>query len=185
MIRTARLHLRDFSSSDYDDVHAYASDPMVTRYTSFGPNDREDTESFLAVASSEAVTDPRTSFSFAVIHSDTARLIGSGGIVMSDPTGPQLTFGYVLHRDWWQQGFGTELAAALLRFGFEELEAHRMWAHVFVGNTVSARILENLGLRQEGCSRQAVFARQRWHDAFTYAILASEWRARQQSEPAS
>lgn len=179
MIRTERLHLRDFATSDYDAVHSYASDPMVTRYTSFGPNSREDTESFLAVAADEINTDPRMTFSFAVIHSETNRLIGSGAVVMSDPIGPQLSFGYVLHPDWWQRGFGKELAGALLRFGFDELKAHRMWAHVFVGNTVSARILESLGLRLEGCSRQSIFARQAWHDVFTYAMLADEWRTRQ------
>jgi ribosomal-protein-alanine N-acetyltransferase len=179
MIRTARLYLRDFATSDYEAVHAYAADPLVTRYTSFGPNSREDTESFLAIAADEVNAEPRKSFSFAVIHAHTNRLIGSGGIVMSDAMGPQFSFGYVLHPDWWQQGFGKELAAALLRFGFDELKAHRMWAHVFVGNTVSARILESLGLRLEGCTRQALFARQSWHDAFTYAMLSSEWASRQ------
>ena len=47
MLQTNRLTLRDFVLSDFDAVHAYASDPLVTRFTSFGPNTPEETREFL------------------------------------------------------------------------------------------------------------------------------------------
>jgi ribosomal-protein-alanine N-acetyltransferase len=61
-----------------------------------------------------------------------------------------------------------------VEFGFEELEAHRLWAHVFVGNTASARILEGLGFREEGVALQSAYVRNAWHDVITYARLSSE-----------
>ena len=45
-LQTARLSFRDFTVDDYDSVHAYGSDPEVTRYTAFGPNTPEQTKGF-------------------------------------------------------------------------------------------------------------------------------------------
>lgn len=42
-IRTTRLTLRDFLPSDFAAVHAYASDPVVTRYMFFGPRTEAET----------------------------------------------------------------------------------------------------------------------------------------------
>ena len=70
----------------------------------------------------------------------------------------------------------SELVPVLVDFGFGELQAHRLWAHVFVGNTASARILEKLGFRLEGSARQSLFLRQAWHDVLTFALLRNEWR---------
>jgi hypothetical protein len=47
---TARLRFRPVEANDFAAVHAYAGDPAVTRYTSFGPNSEEDTRGFLARA---------------------------------------------------------------------------------------------------------------------------------------
>ena len=92
-----------------------------------------------------------------------------------DPVGPQLSFGYVLAPAWWGQGYATEAAGALLRFGFEDLGAHRLFAHVFVGNEASARVLTKLGLRLESEVKQGTFVRGQWHDVRTYAMLRNEF----------
>ena len=36
-LRTRRLIARDFEPSDFDAIHAYASDPEVTRFMFYGP----------------------------------------------------------------------------------------------------------------------------------------------------
>lgn len=177
-IQTSRLSFRDFTLDDHDAVHAYASDPEVTRYTAFGPNTPEQTKGFLQVVSAEASQEDRANYSFALIHRETSKLIGSCGLVRSDANGPQYSCGYVLRKELWQQGLASEATAALIKFAFEELGAHRLWAHVFVGNTASERLLRKLGLRYEGCARQAFFVRDAWHDLQTFAILRSEWEQR-------
>ncbi|HEY2780751.1 MAG TPA: GNAT family protein [Steroidobacteraceae bacterium] len=78
----------------------------------------------------------------------------------------------------WRRGFGKEAAAAMVQFGFEQLQAHRLWADVFTGNTASVRILEGLGFREEGLALQSLYLRNSWHDILTFALLRTEWRAR-------
>ncbi len=105
-LQTARLSFRDFTVDDYDNVHAYGSDPEVTRYTAFGPNTPEQTKGFLQIVSVESAQAERANYNFALIHKQTNRLIGSCGLMRTDMNGPQYSFGYVLHKDWWRQGLG-------------------------------------------------------------------------------
>jgi ribosomal-protein-alanine N-acetyltransferase len=177
-IETARLSFRDFTLDDYDAVHSYASDPEVTRYTAFGPNTPEQTKGFLQFVSGESSSEDRANYSFALIHKETNELIGSCGLMRTDSNGPQYSFGYVLRKDRWGQGLASEATTALIEFGFAELRAHRLWAHVFVGNTASEKLLRKLGFRYEGCALQALFVRNAWHDLQTFAMLRSEWEKR-------
>jgi len=177
-IQTSRLSFRDFTADDYEAVHVYASDAEVTRYTAFGPNTPEQTRGFLQLVSSESSQADRANYSFALIHKQTNELIGSCGLTRSDTNGPQYSFGYALHKDWWRQGLASEATAGLVRFGFDELRAHRLWAHVFVGNTASEKLLQKLGFRCEGCALKSSFVRNAWHDLQMFAMLRSEWEKR-------
>ena len=177
-IQTSRLTFREFTADDFDAVHAYASDPAVTRYTAFGPNTPEQTKGFLQLASAQAAEVDRGHYTFALVHKQTSKLVGSCGLVRSDTNGPQYGFGYVLHKDWWGQGLASEATAALVKFGFDELRAHRLWAHVFLGNTASEKLVQKLGFRYEGCTLKSFFVREAWHDLQTFAMLRSEWQKR-------
>lgn len=177
-IETARLSFRAFTVDDFDAVHAYGSDPVVTRYTAFGPNTPEQTKGFLQIVSAEPSQEERANYSFALIYKQTNQLIGSCGLMRSDTNGPQYGFGYVLHKDWWRQGLASEATAALIQFGFGELRAHRLWAQVFLGNTASERVLQKLGLRYEGCALKSFYIRETWFDVQTFAMLRNEWEKR-------
>lgn len=175
VVQTARLSFRDLTVDDYDAVHLYASDPEVTRYTAFGPNTPERTKGFLQLVTEEAQQTDRANYAFAVIHKETNQLIGSCGLMRSDKNGPQYSFGYVLRKDRWGQGLASEATRALVKFGFDELRAHRLWAHVFLGNKASEQLLQKLGFRYEGCKLKSFFVRDAWHDLQTFAMLRSEW----------
>jgi RimJ/RimL family protein N-acetyltransferase len=177
-LQTARLSFRDFTVDDYDNVHAYGSDPEVTRYTAFGPNTPEQTKAFLQLVSGESAQAERANYNFALIHKQTNELIGSCGLMRTDMNGPQYSLGYVLHKDWWRQGLVSEATAELMKFGFGELRGHRLWAHVFRGNTGSEKVLQKLGFRHEGCTLQSFFIRNAWFDLQTFAMLRSEWEQR-------
>jgi [ribosomal protein S5]-alanine N-acetyltransferase len=179
MIETDRLTLRNLSRSDFDAVHEYASDPLVTRHTSFGPNTSEETQDFLARSIESSLATPRRDYTLATVERASGRLIGSCGLQSCDATGQHYAFGYVFNRNSWRQGFGKEVARAMVDFGFERLNAHRLMAYVFAGNTASVRILEGLAFRQEGLSLQSLYLRGSWHDILTFAQLRSEYPLRQ------
>ncbi|MEO7085236.1 MAG: GNAT family N-acetyltransferase [Gemmatimonadaceae bacterium] len=176
MLETRRLRFREFRVDDFDAVHSYASDPLVTRLMSWGPNSEDETRAFLATTIAEATEDPRQNYTFALTLKDSGGVIGSGGVYGAARPGATLIFGYCLHRDYWGQGLGGEAAAALVDLGFSQLGARRVVAHVFAGNDASARLLQRLHFVETRFDELAICARDTWFNVSTFELDEHTWR---------
>lgn len=77
-----------------------------------------------------------------------------------------------------RQGYGAELLALLLRYAFDELNLHRLQAHVGAYNAGALRLLEQAGFQVEVRRREALYrAGRRWDDLWL-GLLRPEWDAR-------
>ncbi len=177
ILMTERLLLRDFVDGDWHAVHEYGSDPEVVRFMPWGPNEKDDTKAFVARARADQNQSPRTKHELAVVLRQEGRLIGGCGIRVHAPVDRGADMGYCLHRSFWGTGYATEVAEALLTFGFDRLTLHRIVATCDVGNAASARVLEKVGMRREAHLREDSLIRGVWRDSYLYAILEDEWRA--------
>ncbi len=92
--------------------------------------------------------------------------------------------GWILRRDRWNQGYGTEVCGALLRFGFETLGLRRIVALCDAENHGSYRVMEKNGMRREGFFFQTRRANpssgEAWRDEYLYAMLTDEWDIRKE-----
>jgi RimJ/RimL family protein N-acetyltransferase len=86
--------------------------------------------------------------------------------------------GYWLAAPAWGHGFATEAAQAAVDFGFRELGLARVYAQVLAGNRASLRVLDKLGMVNEGVKRQHVHKARRLHDVVLYGLLRDEWAGR-------
>ena len=84
--------------------------------------------------------------------------------------------GYALGINFRGQGYATEAAAALIEYAFETLGLHRVHATTSSGNPDSFRVMERLGMKQEGRMREATFKDGTWLDKLVYGLLAREWK---------
>jgi RimJ/RimL family protein N-acetyltransferase len=176
ILRTERLMLRDFVETDLKAVYAYASDPEVVRYMDWGPNTEEDSKSFVQQAISGTREHPRKSYTLAIILKSENELIGGCGIYMTNLDNREGYIGYCLNRNFWARGYGTETAKALLNFGFETLDLHRIFATCDVENIASVHVLEKVGMRKEAHFQQHKWVKGKWRDSLLYAILDHEWK---------
>lgn len=84
------------------------------------------------------------------------------------------------------KGYALEAARAYLGFLFSELGARRVYACAAVENARSLRLCERLGMRREGILKEFISfsrdsrGREIYEDTCVYAILAREWRSRQE-----
>src|SRR5215468_2864017 len=69
----------------------------------------------------------------------------------------------------------AELAATLLRLGFEGLGLHRIIGRCDGRNLGSARVMEHNGMRREAHLVENEFVKGEWTDELIYAILRREW----------
>ncbi len=116
------------------------------------------------------------------LHNDalisTGKFIGGSGIYLNKRL-DQAELGWALHMDHWKRGYGTELAAALIKFGFEELKLHRIYARCNAKNYGSYRVMEHNNMRREGLfikrRRGRSCDEEKWADEYQYAILDEEY----------
>jgi ribosomal-protein-alanine N-acetyltransferase len=178
-IVTARLRLREFVPADWPAVLAYQSDPRYLRYYDWSERTEEAVRAFVARFISWQAQEPRLKFQLAITLPAEGRLIGNCGLRLESAGETEADLGYELAPGDWGQGYASEAAAAMLRVGFAELGLHRIWGACVAENTVSARVMEKLGMRHEGRLRQNRWMKGLWWDTLLYGILRPEWAAAQ------
>ena len=143
--------------ADVEAIVAMDTDPEVMRYISGGSiPDVGD------VAAMRQLTEERVRGNRNVQHPKADRLgvwvidrLDGGGfaglvfLVNLDDT-EQIEIGYRLVRDQWGQGFATEAASALLRYGFQDVEMDRIVGVANPKNKASCRVLRKIGLIYQG-----------------------------------
>lgn len=169
-----RLRLREFELSDVALLHGFVSDPLVCTYTDWGPNELHDTLAFLLEANAEAGQERRTRYSLAVVRRHDSRLVGSCALWEDSRQHARGSIGFVFDREVWRQGYATELARLLLRFGFQRLDLQRIEATCRPDNVGSRRALEKAGLRLEGLLRSHVLVRGVRQDSLVLAALRAD-----------
>lgn len=145
-------------------------------YIIWGPSTEEQTRAFINMAIMKANENPCVNYQYAAVLQNTDMLIGGCNLTLSDD---EAEIGWTLHRDYWRQGYGTEMGKALLKFGFEELNLHRIVAHCDAENYGSYRVMEKIGMRREGLFFEGRPAHKlsdkKYGDELSYAILKDEW----------
>jgi ribosomal-protein-alanine N-acetyltransferase len=174
-VRTARLILREFVKSDFEAVHAYSSDPRVTRYLFFGPRDADSTADYLEGLLASQRERPRTRFELAVEEIATGRVIGACDLSIIERNVVDL--GYMLSIENWGKGLATEIALALIDAAFFDLRADRVISTVDVNNSASIRVLEKIGMRWEAVYRKHRRAKNRWWDCHLFVLPREVWEA--------
>jgi Acetyltransferases, including N-acetylases of ribosomal proteins len=182
-IRTERLLLRPLTASDVTDLHsAYQKRKDVVRYLRWEVHDHDEPAKVLAkrIALSELSSDG-DGLVFAVELPEPdgghGRVIGDMSVFLKSKKDSQFEVGWVFHPAVHSQGFATEAGVALLRLCFSALGAHRVFAELDARNEASARLCEQLGMRQEALLRERELVDGEWHDMAIYGILASEFGA--------
>lgn len=63
--------------------------------------------------------------------------------------------GWVLNPVYYNHGYASEAAHALLNYGFTKMKLHRIIATCQLENVASYRVMESIGMRQEGFLKNA------------------------------
>jgi ribosomal-protein-alanine N-acetyltransferase len=75
-------------------------------------------------------------------------------------------------------GYVPEALVVLARWVFEDLRLHRLQIAIIPRNRASRRVVEKLGIRDEGVAQRYLEINGVWEDHIRYAITAEEWHER-------
>jgi [ribosomal protein S5]-alanine N-acetyltransferase len=166
---TQRLRIRSFQRNDWQALYDYTSDSALMVYIPEGPFSPEQAKAFVADNMGEQVR------ALAVLLKRADILIGH--MDFHPWFAPQTyEIGCVFNRAYHGQGYATEAAVALLKYGFEVLRLHRIIATSQPENVASWRVMQKLGMRREAHFRKCIRSQEdRWWDEYVYALLEEEW----------
>ncbi len=173
-ISTSNLKLVPIADEHIPGVHDVLKHPEVDRFNTFGvpANPGETGEKIKHLLEAWLESDIRT-FTWVVVHSD--EIVGLCGLFLDRPKYSSGDIYYKLKPDHWGKGWATEIAKAILEFGFSNLELHRITAGCAVENVASYKIMEKLGMRREGRLKSNLPLKTGWEDSYMYAILDTEF----------
>jgi len=175
-LESKRLIYRKFSMDDYPAAFGWLSDAETMKYRMDEPKDEAGVQDYLNWAITSAEAEICKNYEFAVVLKDNNTLIGSATL-MNVPDKAEI--GWMVHRDYWKQGYGTEIGGTLLKFGFESLNLHRIFAACNAGNIGSYKVMERIGMRREGhfikIQPGNSILNNEWCDRYLYAMLREEW----------
>lgn len=76
------------------------------------------------------------------------------------------------------QGLMPEALLCLCQAAFDQLHLHRLQISIIPRNKASRRVVEKLGIRDEGVAQRYLEIDGVWEDHIRYAITAEEWEER-------
>lgn len=146
LLETERLLIRDWVPDDWKRYQPLATDPRVLRYIGCGePSPEDRIKPFVLGGIEKANT--RGWILWPVIHREDAELIGFCGFADGFP--PDVEIGWRLRPEYWGQGLATEIASAVMEYGWRRFQFDRLIAVIQPANRASVRVAEKLGMSLE------------------------------------
>lgn len=185
-LHTPRLTLRALTPADAAIFAAYRNDAEVARFQDW-ELPVTDAAALEFVTAQSTVTGPVANDWVQIAIEHEGELAGDVAVGL-DAGGKRAMIGYTLRPDRQGAGLAREAVSALVDALFDKVGVHRVAATLDPRNVASARLLEQLGFRYEGCARATAEVRGAWEDDDRYAMLREDrdaWRARPTGRPAS
>jgi len=149
ILETNRLILRHLLPGDLDRLFALYSDPEIRRYFPDGTLTYEETKEELEWFLNGHPAHPELGL-WATIHKETGEFIGRCGLLpWTIEQRPEVEVAYLLAKEYWGQGLGTEAAQAIVDYAFEQLKLPRLICVIDPENQASVKVARNIGMTLE------------------------------------
>lgn len=156
-LETKRLILKQHELADFDNLLALRSDPDVMKYIGDGSTHTE--EQVKRFLNTTIPYQEKHGIGFcSVFEKESGNFIGQAGLFhlgYADEQ-PEIEIAHRLHKACWGKGYATELAKALIRWGFDHLSVDKLIAVVDPANVASQKVLKKAELDFRG--------KRKWYD---------------------
>ncbi|PFA69260.1 GNAT family N-acetyltransferase [Bacillus sp. AFS015802] len=172
-MKTDRLILRPFTIDDSTSVQELAGNKDVSKTTLGIPHPYP-----IEAAEQWIKNHPKMMengiFPFAIVLESNDILIGTITIRVND-THKKAELAYWVGKEYWGNGYATEAAKEILRYGFENLKLNRIWAKAMSKNPASSKVMMNVGMKKEGVLKQDFIKLGVFEDSDIYGLTKSDY----------
>ena len=172
-LQTERLTLRLHAPSDIPALMPLIGTREVAATTLRIPHPYTESDAQDFIAATQDDLSSGSGLRLGIVVSDGDTLCGGVGLRI-EPDHRRAELGYWIGVPYWGKGYATEAARAMVKYGFETLGLHRIFASHFANNSASARVLRKIGMRHEGSQRGHILKWGEFLDIEMYGMVASD-----------
>lgn len=175
-IETDRLILRKFQYGDNEDMLKYwVSDPKVqSLYAEPVYSTKQEVNGLLEKYISSY--EKNDYYRWAIILKETDECVGQIAYFLIDNDNHFAEIEYCIGSHFQRKGLATEATKAVIQFGFEKINLHKVQISHKSINIPSRRVIEKCGLTYEGTLRDYFYQDGKYIDRLYYSILKDEYR---------
>ena len=144
-LETERLNLKLYTEKDKNDLVALFTDAEVMKFVGDGVMTETQAEEWWQKLFNKFY--PNGVKIWAVFTKDDLEYVGHAGIYPRPTKKEDWEFVYFLRRAAWGKGYATEIAEALIKYGFEELNLPEVFTSVDNEHAASIRVMEKAGMK--------------------------------------
>lgn len=169
-IETERLILRPISMFDAKSMYEYAKDEELTKYVLWEPH--KNLEITLSVINN-MLKKKKVVPVLAIVIKENKKMIGTIEVMMSEEykLNRRAELGYCISREYWNQGYMTEAASAVMKYIKDKYDLLRIEGRHIEENVASGRVMEKIGMQKEGVLRKFLYIDGKPYNLVVYAKI--------------
>lgn len=148
-IKTDRLTLTEITTNDIPEIVEFAGNINITKNTLNIPHPYTKDDAIFWINKIKETFENKTSYTFGIRLNSTDNFIGaiSLGVNSKHDRGE---LGYWIAEPYWNNGYATEAVAAIMDFGFNKINLHKIYAQHLIENPASGVVMKKNGMIKEG-----------------------------------
>lgn len=121
----------------------------------------------------EKVVNDKNTIMFSIIDLQNDQLIGACGLCYIDWINRNADFSIYIGKDnlYIDEKFAIEAAELLLRYGFFELNLHRIWSEIYDFDEDKKKMFDVLGFSLEGIHKDTHWTGGKWCNSLFYSLI--------------
>ncbi|MFZ5571679.1 MAG: GNAT family N-acetyltransferase [Thermodesulfobacteriota bacterium] len=124
---------------------------------------------------------------FSIVELPTMRLLGAAGLCRINWIDRNADFSIYIGADgvYIDSRFAPDAGRTLIRYAFEELCLHRLWAEIYSIDDAKQILLPSLGFSMEGRHRGTHWTEGRWVDSLFFSLLEDDYHRTNDTQQAT
>lgn len=173
-LKSKRLCFEPLGFKHLTDTYiGWLNDPEVCRFNRHHvfPYNEEKAKTYIA-----GVMNNNSNLVLAMIEKSSEKHIGNIALQNIDLLNANADISILIgDKETWGKAYATEAFSVLLHHGFTVLNLHRMYCGCSKENIAMQKVAGNIGMRQEGIKRDALYKNGTYTDIVEYGILKEEY----------
>lgn len=174
-IETERLRLSALQVEDIPTIVQHAAHPDIHANTLNIPYPYEALDAIRWINMAYEGKKKGTDLILAIRNKTTDSLMGGIGLVFNERSN-RAEVGYWLGATFWNKGYMSEAAIALMEYAFDRLALNKITSHHFDYNPASGKVMQKMGMQQEGVCVDHILAHEKYHTIILYGITKSQFQ---------